>query len=92
MAKRKTDDQLRKEISLHSDTMRELSEKSHDTHKLALDAESIKEHTQIMKTVINLQRLSIKESKVVIHLEKILRNRQRKMMMNQHDLYKSLPN
>lgn len=95
MAKRKTDSQIRAEIKMHSDTMRELSQQSHEIHKEALRADSVTEHAQIMRRVMEIQRLSIKESKQVIHLEKIPQNRQRKAMEKQKlliaDMIETLP-
>ena len=76
MPGRKTDEQLRAEISMHSKTARDLLGKSHEIHMQALQAEFTIEHIHIMQRVIEYQRMAIRETKVVSRLEKVLRNRQ----------------
>lgn len=87
MGKRKSDEQLQNEIHQHSETARDLSRQSHDAHMSALNLIEPSEHTEAMKTVIELQRLSILERKNVTKLQKHLLNRQKKMIRDQKAEY-----
>lgn len=75
--------ELREEISLHSQNVREFLGESHEIHMQALRAEFPVEHIRIMQRAIEFQRMAIKEAKKVNRLEKILINRERKVLAAQ---------
>lgn len=87
MRKRKSDEQLQNEIDRHSQNVRELSHKSHEIHLAALNLTEPAEHRKAMQTVIEFQRLSIKEAQKVIRLQKTLFNRQLKTIKDQKAKY-----
>lgn len=87
MSKRKSDEQLQNEIHRHSETARDLSKQSHETHLSALNLTEPVEHRKAMQTVIELQRLSIEETKIVTRIQKTLINRQLKTIKEQKAEY-----
>lgn len=87
MSKKKSDEQLQNEIHRHSENARELSKQSHEIHISALNLTEIHEHRKAMQTVIEFQRLSIKETREVNRLQKILFSRQLKAIKEQKTKY-----
>lgn len=89
MGKKKTDDELQREISEHSENVRELLEKSRQIHKdalrIGLSDENLHEHILTMNRAIEFQRMAIAETKKVNRLQKILLNRQTRRMSNQRN-------
>lgn len=88
MYKKKTDEQLRNEISARSQDIIDFLDVSRNIQKIALQSAYTFEHLEMMQRFINKQKQAIDEMKKTNRLQKILLNRQRKMLRNQQNYLK----